>query len=161
MGVVLPVGPARKPRKTRSTVVVLSGIGVLVTVGVVMVLAAGQRSAPPVPATLNGVNVPAAPAPVTQILRSVTYELTGDSGANDVTYVGQGASIVQVADADAPWSVSLDHSGNAGESQFFSLSARNAGKGTLRCRILVDGTTVSQASATGAGSVVRCAKSVS
>lgn len=161
MGVVVPAGPEPKPRRTRSTVVVLAGIGVLVTVGVITLLAAGQRSQQPAPATFNSVNLPAAPPPVAQILRSVTYELTGDGGASDVTYVGQGANIVQVADTDTPWSVSFDHRGDAGDVQFFTVSARNAGKGTLRCRILVDGTAVSQASTTGAGSVVRCAKTVS
>lgn len=161
MGVVPVRRPARGPRKPGSTtVVVLAGIGVVLAVGLVTVLTAGQRSATPAPATLNGVNVPAAPAPV-QVLHSVTYELTGDGGARDITYVGQGAAIVQVPEAPTPWSVSLDHRGNAGDSQFFSVSARNAGKGTLRCRILVDGAAVIQSSASGSGSVVRCAKSVS
>lgn len=162
MGVVPATRPARRPRKPGpTTVVVLAGIGVVLAVGLVALFTAGPHAEPPAPAVLGGVDVPAAPPPVAQVLHSVTYELTGDGRAQDVTYVGQGASIVQVADARTPWSVTLDHRGNAGDSQFFSLSARNAGKGALRCRILVDGAAVSQANTTGIGSVVRCAKSVS
>jgi hypothetical protein len=161
MGVVPAPAPAQRQRRLRSgTVVLLAGLGVVLAIGLVSLLVAGRRSGDPSPATLNGVNPPAAPAPVPVIVHLVTYELTGTGSALNITYVGQGADIEQVAQAAAPWSTTVEHSSTAEASQYFSLTARNAGPGGLGCRILVDGTMVSE-STTGAQGVVRCSKSLS
>lgn len=138
----------------------LAGLGVVLAIGLVQMLVAGERPAGPSPATLNGVNPPAAPAPAAVVVHAVTYELFGTGSALNVTYVGQGADIEQVAQAAAPWSTTVEHSSTAERSQYFSLTARNAGSGNLGCRILVDSRTVSEAT-TGAQGVVRCSKSLS
>ncbi|GAB2959258.1 MmpS family protein [Amycolatopsis acidiphila] len=159
MGVVPAVRPAGR-RLRSGTVVLLAGLGVLLVVGVVSAVVAGQRSADPSPATLNEINVPAAPVPVPVVVHLVTYELTGGGSALNITYVGQGADIEQVSQAATPWSATVDHTSTTGGSEYFSLTARNAGPGSLGCRISVDGTTVSE-STTGPQGVVRCSKSLS
>jgi hypothetical protein len=139
--------------------VLLAGLGVVLAIGLVSMVVVGQRSGGPAPATLNGVNVPATPVPV-PVVHEVTYELTGGGRALNITYVGQGADIEQVPEAGTPWSTTVDHTSTTGSSEYFSLTARNAGPGGLGCRISVDGTTVSE-STTGPQGVVRCSKSLS
>lgn len=138
----------------------LAGLGVVLAIGLMQMLVAGERPAAPSSATLNGVTPPAAPAPVPVVVHVVTYELFATGSALNITYVGQGADIEQVVQAAPPWSTTVEHSSTAGGSQYFSLTARNAGPGNLGCRILVDGTAVSEAT-TGAQGVVRCSKSLS
>lgn len=161
MGVVPAAGRAPRQRKPKSgTAVLLAGLGVVLAIGVISAVIAGQRTAEPTPATLNGVNVPAAPPVPVVVVHVVTYELTGGGSALNITYVGQGADIEQVSEAATPWSATVNHTGTAGGSEYFSLTARNAGAGSLGCRISVDGSTVSESSA-GPQGVVRCAKSLS
>ena len=161
MGVVPAVGPASRRRLSSGTVVLLAGLGVVLAVGVVSVLVAVQRPDAPPPATLTGPEVPAAPPVAAAVTHVVTYELTGRGTARNITYVGQGADIEQVPQAGAPWSTTLQHTVPAGGSEYFSLTAQNAGPGTLGCRIWVDGTPVSTSSVDAPQGMVRCSKSLS
>lgn len=139
----------------------LAGLGVVLAIGLVSGMVASHRG-DPAPATLNGVNVPAAPpVPVpVPVQHVVLYQLTGDGSALNITYVGQGADIEQVSEAATPWSATVDHTGAAGGRAYFSLTARNGGARPLGCRISVDGATVSE-SAAAPQAVVRCSKSLS
>ncbi|MTD57365.1 hypothetical protein GKO32_25835 [Amycolatopsis sp. RM579] len=140
--------------------VLLAALSVLAAIGVVSAVVVGHRQGEPAPATLNGVNPPAAPAPAPLVTHDVTYLLTGDTDALTITYVGQGAAIEQVGEAAMPWSLSIQHTSRAGSDQYFTLTARNTGPGSIGCRIVVDGSTVSESSA-GPQDVVRCSKSLS
>ncbi|WP_236796887.1 MmpS family transport accessory protein [Amycolatopsis sp. GM8] len=147
----------RKPRS--GLAVLLAALGVVLAVGLVSAVVAKRPDAP-TPATLNGINPPTAPASVPVVSHLITYQLTGVGDALTITYVGQGADIEQVAEAVVPWSASVQHTSPEGSDQYFSLTARNAGSGSLGCRITVDGTTVSESTA-GPQDVVRCSKSMS
>lgn len=92
------------------------------------------------------------------VTHAVSYELLGDNGVRNVTYVAQGAAIAQVLDAATPWSKSFERTGFEGGSEFYSVSAQNVGGGTLSCRIVVDGTVVSENSVAGERAMVTCAR---
>ncbi|GAB3582773.1 hypothetical protein GCM10027445_56560 [Amycolatopsis endophytica] len=163
MGVVPTVGPGPGPRRPlSSSMAVFAGLGVLLTVGLTSMLIAGARGADPVVGALNGAGaaVEAPVAPVPQVSYAVTYELSGGAGALNVTYVARGSDIAQVLDTDTPWSVSVERTGPQGAEQYFSLTARNAGRGTLVCRITVDGVVVSERSVSAPQGMVRCSKSL-
>jgi len=141
---------------------VFAGLGVLLTVGLTSMLIAGARGADPEVSALNGAGAPiAAPvAPAPQVSYAVTYELTGGDGAVNVTYVARGADIAQVRETGTPWAVSVERTGAQGAEQYFSLTAQNAGAGTLTCRITVDGVVVSERSVTMPQGAVRCSKTL-
>ncbi|MDQ0382216.1 MmpS family transport accessory protein [Amycolatopsis thermophila] len=163
MGVVPTVAPGRGPRRPlSSSLAVFAGLGVLLTVGLTSMLIAGARGTDPAVGSLSGAGAPveAPVAAVPQVSHAVTYELTGGAGALNVTYVAQGSDIAQVLDAGTPWSVSLTRTGPRGGEQYFSLSAQNAGGGTLICRITVDGVVVSERSVSTPQGMVRCSKSL-
>jgi hypothetical protein len=92
------------------------------------------------------------------VTHAVSYELLGDQGVRNVTYVAQGAAIAQERDAATPWSKSFQRSGVEGGTEFYSVAAQNAGSGTLRCRIILDGQVVSENTATGDRAIVTCAR---
>ncbi|HVW39813.1 MAG TPA: MmpS family transport accessory protein [Amycolatopsis sp.] len=162
MGVVPTVDPAPRERRGSGSIVLVAALAVMLVMGLATWLVAAPRANAPEPASLNGTGAPAAvPAPVQRVSHAVTYELSGATGALNITYVAQGSEIAQVADAATPWSISIDHVSTAGSAQYFLLSAQNAGGGTLRCRIVVDGKVVSEASAAAPQGVVRCSKSMS
>ena len=162
MGVVPAVDHAPQERRRGSgSIVLIAGFAVVLAIGLATGLVAVQRSGAPQPASLGGASAPAAvPAPAARVSHLVRYELTGGHALN-ITYVAQDSQIAQVADAAAPWSVSLDAQSVAGSTRYYSVSAQNAGAGPLSCRIVVDGQTVSEASVTASQGVVRCSKSMS
>ncbi|GAA3824544.1 MULTISPECIES: MmpS family transport accessory protein [Amycolatopsis] len=163
MGVVPTAGPGPGPRRPlASSMAVFAALGVVLTVGLTSLLVAGQRSADPSVGSLSGASAPvvAPVAPVPQVSYAVTYELTGGAGALNVTYVAKGADIAQVLETDTPWSVSIERTGPQGSDQYFSLTAQNAGGGTLTCRIIVDGVVVSERSVSAPQGMVRCSKSL-
>jgi hypothetical protein len=92
------------------------------------------------------------------VTHAVIYELLGDHGVRNVTYVAQGAAIVQERDAATPWSKSFQRAGVEGGTEFYSVAAQNSGSGTLRCRIIVDGHVVSENSESGDRAIVTCAR---
>jgi Mycobacterium membrane protein len=95
---------------------------------------------------------------VPSVTHSVVYELLGDEGVRNITYVADGAAIAQQRTATTPWTKSLQRTGAADENQFYSVTAQNAGRGTLRCRITVDGQVISDESVSGDQTMVTCAK---
>ncbi|HVV10286.1 MmpS family transport accessory protein [Amycolatopsis sp.] len=163
MGVV-PVLPAPGKRRRRTgsgPAALMAGLAVVVAVGLITVLVAGQHSGAPSSSNmLGGTEVAVAPAPARIVAHTVQYQLDGGPDALNITYVADGAAIAQVAEAATPWSAVVQRHGTAGESQYYSLSAQNSGKGPLTCRIVVDGATVSEGAAADPHGMVRCSKSV-
>lgn len=92
------------------------------------------------------------------ITHAVIYELLGESGVRNVTYVAQGAAIAQEREAPTPWSKSFQRTGVEGGDDFYSVSAQSGGTGTLRCRIIIDGRVVSENSTTGDRAMVTCVR---
>jgi hypothetical protein len=161
MGAVRAVdAPVRRRRPGSGSVALLAALAVILAVGLISVMVAGQRPAQPAPASFGGTGVPAAPAPAPVVVHTVTYQLLGGPAALTITYVAQGTDIAQVAEARTPWSAVIEHRSTAQSSPYYSLSAQNTGPGTLKCRILVDGTTVSEGSVADPHGVVRCWKSL-
>lgn len=163
MGVVPAVDSRNGRGPDVGTTVLIAVLGVMLTIGLVTLLGAGQRPAGgPVPSPPGVTGAPVVAAPVVRtVAHTVTYELTGGQTALNITYVAQGAAIAQVAQAGTPWTVIIERHDSAGSALYVSVSARNAGPGPLRCRVQVDGTTVAEATAGEPGGMVRCSKSVS
>ncbi|NKQ58673.1 hypothetical protein HFP15_38100 [Amycolatopsis sp. K13G38] len=162
MGVVPATDHGSAQRRLGSgALVLIAGLGVVLAVGLVTGLIATNRSSAPAPASLAGTGAPVAPAPAPVVSHAVVYELSGGQAALNITYVGQDAGIAQVAQAGTPWSVALERQVAKDSTQYYSVSAQNAGSGTLNCRIVVDGVTVSEASAAAPQGMVRCSKSMS
>ncbi|WP_410659983.1 MmpS family transport accessory protein [Amycolatopsis sp. lyj-112] len=95
-------------------------------------------------------------AAVRTVTHSVVYELSGAHGAQNVTYVAQGSELLQKAEVAESWSTGFEREGQEGRDEFYSLSARGAGSGLLKCKIIVDGVTVSENSAHAPGAPVTC-----
>ncbi|MDA3646699.1 DUF4190 domain-containing protein [Saccharopolyspora indica] len=87
--------------------------------------------------------------------RTVLYEVTGSGEALNITYTTDGlASTEQQQNAKLPFSKEIALPREA--FQIFSVSAQNAGSGTITCRITVDGKVIKEASSNGQYSVVMC-----
>ncbi|MDT7725120.1 MAG: hypothetical protein QOI21_1696 [Actinomycetota bacterium] len=165
MGVAGAPAPAPRPEHERSESLKLIGTTVLVMglVALAVTLAAqlipdhgrGDTSARAAGQTTGMQPLAAAARVVTHV---VSYELLGNGGVRNVTYVAQGAAIAQEREATTPWSKSLQRTGVEGGTEFYSVSAQNAGSGTLRCRIVVDGKVVSENSVSGDRAMVTCAR---
>jgi hypothetical protein len=86
----------------------------------------------------------------------IVYEVTGDGPAN-ISYVQNAkGGTKELGSADLPWRVEL----NMGQGGFLAtvLAIRIAGaKGTLHCRLLVDGVEVSKRQSQGRVAAVTCA----
>ncbi len=88
--------------------------------------------------------------------KTARYEVIGDSGAaNNVTYeINNGQQ--QDTKVALPWSKEF----TIGQGfQPLVLNAQNAGGGSISCRILVDGSVVSEHTSTGQYAVVSCSGS--
>jgi hypothetical protein len=170
MGVPAATSPVNVPERVRSGTLLcsakkLAGSAAIV-VGVVVLAVAiaaqlipengrGDSSARAAGQT-SGVQPLAAAART--VTHAVVYELLGDYGVRNVTYVAQGAAIAQERAADTPWSRSFQRTGIEGGTEFYSVSAQNLGDGTLRCRIVLDGSVVSENSVSGDREIVTCAR---
>jgi hypothetical protein len=165
MGVPGATTPAPRPEHDGSeslkligtTVLVMGLVALAVTLAVQLIPehGRGDTSARAADQTTGMLPLAAAARVVTH---AVSYELLGEGGVRNVTYVAQGAAIAQERDAATPWSKSFQRTGVEGGTEFYSVSAQNAGSGTLRCRIVVDGNVVSENSASGARATVTCAR---
>src|SRR5882757_3848719 len=111
-----------EPGPGSGVLVLVAGLGVVLAVGLVTALVVARRPQAPAPAALAGSAV-AAPAPVV-VAHTVVYELSGRTGARDVTYVMRDGGIAQVERAGTPWSVSADLPAAAGSTRYYSLTAR-------------------------------------
>jgi Mycobacterium membrane protein len=168
--VVNPAPPYAPPRRTRGGL--LAGIAAAVIISVLLCIGGiitavalgrddGDRDAAPTgPPTPGPATAPADDAsptrPPTETEHVVVYEVTGDGPAN-VTYVYDArGGTEQIGRADLPWRVET----NMGENAFVAtvLAIRvGATKGTLTCRLLVDGVEVSTRSSEGRFAAVTCA----
>jgi hypothetical protein len=137
-----------------------------VAVGVIaLVVALAVQVMPQEGRTVTNGNGPAAAPmvePVAAAMRAVThsviYQLLGDSGVRSITFVADGAVLAQESSAATPWVKTLQRTGVAGRTEFYSVTAQNAGQGALSCRIVVDGQVISQETAAGDHAMVTCAK---
>lgn len=160
MSRVLAVGSEPKRRLRRGSAALFVGAGVMLAVGLISIVFTTHGTKPPGQGAPTGAPAagPTTPAPEPRVTHSVRYELTGD-GALDITYV-DGSTIAQVAKADTPWSATLSFAVPAHSTQFYSLTARDAGQGSLTCRLVVDGTPVAEQTVSAPGAVVRCSKTL-
>lgn len=78
--------------------------------------------------------------------RTVTYVVSGD--AADVTYGPAGTGL--------QGSVPMRVGDQLGTATYYAIDAQLQGDGTVSCQILVDGTAVSSASASGGYNLARC-----
>ena len=135
---------------------------VVVVIGVVAVALAvassvmPQATRPPKDEQQSAAGPAVAPAAVQTVSHTVVYELHGRHGARNVTYAGEGASLAQQSEVDTPWSTTFVRTGPADRTEFYNLSAQNAGSGELRCRIVVDGVIVAEKTVSGEGALFSC-----
>jgi hypothetical protein len=160
MGIVPAVDPVRKGRRHHSgSIALIAGLGVVLAVGLTVLTA---HKPDPASSTLTGTpaadSLVAPPDPL--VTHNVSYQLTGD-GALNITYVTANSDIAQVTRASTPWSVTLSWQTPEHGSLFYSLTAQDAGPGTLSCRIVVDGAVVSERLVSGPNAVVRCSETLS
>jgi hypothetical protein len=165
MGVPAATQPVNTPEPGRFGTLRLAG-GAVIVVGVVVLAVAvaahfipdngrGDSSARAAGQT-SGLQPLAAAA--TTVTHDVSYELVGGHDVRNITYVEQGAAIAQEQEAATPWSKSFQRTGIEGGTEFYSVSAQNLGDSTLWCRIVVDGTVVSESSVSGDREMVTCAR---
>lgn len=147
----------RRARRLLGGVSLVLGVAVVGAASIVLQVTAGERPArsnqqqPRVRADHVAPVVPPTPS------KYVTYELSGDNGARNITYVGNELTVAQEMSAELPWSRTLEQL--TPSSGYFSISAQNPAAGSLTCRIVVDGQVVSQKSTTVAKNVVTCSHS--
>jgi hypothetical protein len=160
MGIVPAVDHTRKGRRHHSgSIALIAGLGVLLAVGLTVLTAHKPDTAPSaLTGTPAGGPFVAQPEPL--VTHTVSYQLTGD-GALNITYVTANSDIAQLMLASTPWSVTLSWQTPEHGSSFYSLTAQDAGQGTLNCRIVVDGAVVSERLVSGPNAVVRCSKTLS
>jgi hypothetical protein len=158
MGVPTAIRPAEftaRPERGRlgNVVVVLGVVVVAIAVASFVLPRAAHKPSADQPAAAG----PVAPPAVPTVRHTVVYELHGAHGARNVTYAGEGTSLVQQAEVPTPWSATFTRVGPADRAEFYSVSAQNPGPGGLSCRILVDGVPIAEKSVTGAGLQFSCA----
>lgn len=86
----------------------------------------------------------------------IRYEISGIGIARHITYQTTNGQ-QHVADAPLPWSTELTGKmGNRGHTNPYSVSAQGVGPGSISCTLTVNGTVVSQYTATGNPARVVC-----
>jgi hypothetical protein len=150
-------GGSRKLKLVSTTVVAAGVIALVLALAVQVMPQAGGSTTHGKP-TVPAPSVEPVAAAVASVTHSVVYELLGEDGVRGITYVADGAAIVQERTASTPWTKLLRRGGSADETEFYSVTAQNVGGGTLRCRITVDGQVISDESASGDHAMVTCAK---
>jgi len=137
--------PPRRRRKRGGGVIfgVLCGLAVVIFIAV----AASHGSPSPSPGA-TGAPAGATSAPAQAAAQTVTYVVTGS--AADVTYGPEGS--------DASGTVPLRKTVAipASAPGYYAIDAQLNGSGTVKCQILVGGTVVSQATATGSYNIASC-----
>jgi hypothetical protein len=120
---------------------------VLAAAAVAMVAGCGSLAAPTAGSSAS-TSAPAVSTSHAPAVQHVTYVVTGTSGAQ-VTYGPQGSSL----DGRVPMHVTRRMSGSP---LYYSVQAQLQGGGSVRCKILVNGRTVSSARATGGYNIAMC-----
>lgn len=169
--VVTPAPPGAPSRRARGGL--LAGIAAAVIISMLLCIGGiitavaltqdggGDRGAatagPPTPAPATEPAEDASPTrPPTATEHVVVYEVTGDGPAN-VTYLKDAkGGTEQVGRADLPWRAETNMGDNAFVATVLAIRV-GAAKGTLTCRLLVDGVEVSTRSSDGRFAAVTCA----
>ena len=87
--------------------------------------------------------------------KTIRYEVDGAAAATNVTYMFDHGQ-EQDTKVTLPWSKEF----TAGQGfQVFVVNAQNAGTGSISCRILVDGTVITEKTSNGQYAVVLCSGS--
>ncbi len=147
-----PPEPGKAARgSSLGNVVVVLGVVVVAIVVAAYVMPQAGRPLKDQPAA-----VPPPVSVIQTVSHSVVYELFGPHGARNLTYAGEGASLIQQSEVATPWTTSFVRTGPADRTEFYSLSAQNAGPGELRCRIVVDGVVVADKTVDGEGALFGC-----
>jgi hypothetical protein len=151
----LRIEPRRRPR--RWLWVVLAVLTLLAVIG-----AAAQQRHPAAPAPA-GAGVPSsAAADVAEPTDTVRYEVTGTGKAGTVDYIAdQDLSQQQDSPASLPWFAELHFANGLGSGAPLGVTAQRAGtgRGSITCRILVNGKVVSEHTSNGPAAVVSCSAS--
>jgi hypothetical protein len=139
-----PRQPAPRRRKRGGGVI----FGILCGVAVVIFIAVASSHGSPSPSPgATGVPAGATSAPA-QAAQTVTYVVTGS--AADVTYGPEGS------DASGTVPLRKTIAIPATPPGYYAIDAQLQGSGTVKCQILVGGTVVSQATATGSYNIASC-----
>lgn len=145
-----PFKPPQPPRRRQSWPAQHKALtGLFVFVGLITIIVAanagGSSSSSGGTAatgTQPGTSAPAAAPKATQTVttaQTITYEVTG--AAADVTYGAAGSSL--------SGTVPMKVTAKLGDPIYYSLTAQLQGGGSVTVKILIDGTVISQGSATG------------
>jgi hypothetical protein len=154
---VLEPAGSGKLRLFSTAAVAVAVVALAVALAVQVIPKEGQPATQGNGQAASPMDEPAAAA-VRAVTHSVVYQLLGDAGVRDITFVADGAVLSQESSAATPWVKTLRRTGVEGGTEFYSVTAQNAGQGTLRCRIVVDGQVVSEETATGDRAMVSCAR---
>jgi len=139
--------PPAGPKRRRKWPWIVGGVLVLL---LVVGIAGGGKDAAPAGSSSAGGSTPA----VSSSTATVVYEVTGSGRASSVTYNSDGGgSIAQEASVKLPWrkEISVDRG-----FSITTVSAQNAGSGSITCRIIVDGEVVKENTSSGQYSIVTC-----
>ncbi|HEY0373416.1 MAG TPA: DUF308 domain-containing protein [Amnibacterium sp.] len=126
--------------------------------------AIASSSAVAVPADSSAASpAPSDPASTSTSTRTVTYSITGDGKATNISYltVNNGeAGQEQVTNESLPWKkvVSIKDD-SLFQTSVFSLVAQNSGSGKITCEIQAGGKVISKHTSSGQYSVVTCSGS--
>jgi hypothetical protein len=147
-----PPGGRPPSRRHRGLKIFAGIVGGIVAIAVISSLAShGSGSNTPAPA---GSSAPAASSPA-----AAAAQPAAKPARQTVTFVVTG-SPAQVsygpAGSDLAGSVPMRVTHRLGDPQFYAISAQLNGGGTVTCKILVDGTVISKAVATGSYNIAQC-----
>ena len=84
---------------------------------------------------------------------AITYQVEGTGPSASITYSGNDLNISQDTEAALPWTKSVTIDGLAKTA---TLSAQNAGGGSVTCRILADGKQIAEQTANGSYAIASC-----
>lgn len=171
-----PTAPQQHPKKRRRWPWILGGVvGVLVVIGVAAGVSGGgstgtsNAGTTPAPVVASEPSTPdpaeaAAPvepaAPVVPTADKVTYAVSGHAaGLIDLVVPGTVQQQQITTTTDLPWSKSFTVDEGLSEFDFLSISAQNAGSGTISCSISVNGKVVAHNSSSGPYAIADCSTS--
>lgn len=101
----------------------------------------------------SGATVPTVPTELTNLTatKKVIYSVSGPKSASTISYMLPGGS-EQISNAKLPFTKEFTSEGFA----VFSLTAQNAGSGSITCTITVDGQVITTKTSQGQFAVVSC-----
>lgn len=160
-----PYPPA--PRRRRRWPWIVGGIlAVIVIAGIAGGVRGGGSAAPAAPSTtgnpLAGADIAIssvlAATPTTAAPDTIVYTITGRrSSMIDYVNPGPGFQQSQITDQTTlPWSKTFTAAPGSYTSMLLSLTAQNAGTGSISCSISIDGKVVASNTSSGQYAIVEC-----